>query len=108
MLHGGQGPGGRVGGERGNVMVVGDDDQCLAEGTRVRMADGSERPIEQVRVGDRVRTALGRVCQFEFMSLKRAFKIDGMSEAAIHEIIPDRPVSKKSAKKPAGSSGDPT
>jgi hypothetical protein len=65
-------------------------------------------PAANVALLERVRTALGRVCQFELMSLKRAFKIDGMSEAAIHEIIPDRPVSKKSAKKPGGSSGDPT
>ncbi|GJG87587.1 hypothetical protein tb265_27680 [Gemmatimonadetes bacterium T265] len=48
-----------MGGERGNVMVVGDDDQCLAAGTRVTMADGAERAIEDVRPGDRVRTALG-------------------------------------------------
>jgi len=48
-----------MGGDQGNVMVVGDDDQCLAAGTRVTMADGTERAIEEVRAGDRVRTALG-------------------------------------------------
>lgn len=31
---------------------------CLAEGTLVRMADGSEKPIEDVAVGDTVLTAL--------------------------------------------------
>ena len=42
-----------------NVTVVGDDDQCLVEGTLVTMADGSTRPIEQVRVGDSVRSGYG-------------------------------------------------
>lgn len=36
---------------------------CLAEGTMVRMADGSEEPIEEIRVGDKVMGAdrLGNV-----------------------------------------------
>src|SRR3546814_20367907 len=29
-----------------NICVVGDDDQCLAAGTQVTLADGSTRPIE--------------------------------------------------------------
>src|SRR5207248_7236875 len=45
--------------ERRNVMVVGDDAQCLAEGTPVTMADGSQRPIEHVRVGDSVLSNYG-------------------------------------------------
>jgi DNA helicase-2/ATP-dependent DNA helicase PcrA len=51
------------GGEEGpghrNLMVVGDDAQCLMEGTAVTMADGTTRPIEQVRVGDQVRSGYG-------------------------------------------------
>ena len=35
-------------GEHRNLMVVGDDAQCLVEGTLVTMADGSRRPIERV------------------------------------------------------------
>jgi predicted phage terminase large subunit-like protein len=35
------------------------DDQCLAEGTLIRMADGSRRPIETVVVGDVVATPIG-------------------------------------------------
>ena len=35
--------------EHRNVMVVGDTDQCLVEGTQITMGDGSHRPIEQVR-----------------------------------------------------------
>ena len=42
-----------------NLCVVGDDDQCLVEGTPVTMADGSERPIEQIRIGDEVLSCYG-------------------------------------------------
>jgi superfamily I DNA/RNA helicase len=45
--------------ERRNLMVVGDDAQCLVAGTQVTMADGSLRAIEDVRVGDFVRSGLG-------------------------------------------------
>src|ERR1700743_4033903 len=44
-------------GEHRNLMVVGDDAQCLVEGTRVTMADGSQRPIENVEAGDQVLSA---------------------------------------------------
>ncbi len=42
-----------------NICCVGDDDQCLAQGTRIRMADGSEKAIEDVLVGDAVLSAQG-------------------------------------------------
>ncbi len=42
-----------------NLAVVGDPDQCLLEGTLITMADGTERPIEQVRPGDRVLSNYG-------------------------------------------------
>jgi DNA helicase II / ATP-dependent DNA helicase PcrA len=45
--------------EHGNLMVVGDEDQCLVEGTPVKMGDGSERPIEQVAEGDLVMSCHG-------------------------------------------------
>ncbi|HTX10923.1 MAG TPA: UvrD-helicase domain-containing protein [Solirubrobacteraceae bacterium] len=45
--------------ERRNLMVVGDDAQCLVAGTLVTMADGSRRAIEDVRVGDRVLSGHG-------------------------------------------------
>ena len=45
--------------ERRNLMVVGDDAQCLIAGTLVTMADGSRRPIEEVAVGDNVLSAWG-------------------------------------------------
>ncbi len=46
-------------GEDRNLMVVGDDDQCLVKGTPVTMADGKTKPIEQVQVGDSVRACHG-------------------------------------------------
>jgi DNA helicase-2/ATP-dependent DNA helicase PcrA len=42
-----------------NICAVGDDDQCLLEGTPVTMADGSQRPIEAIVPGDRVLSAYG-------------------------------------------------
>ncbi|MEA2292550.1 MAG: ATP-dependent helicase UvrD/PcrA, partial [Solirubrobacteraceae bacterium] len=41
-------------GEDRNIMVVGDDDQCLVRGTPVTMGDGSVKPIELVEEGDEV------------------------------------------------------
>ena len=45
--------------EHRNLAVVGDDDQCLIEGTPVTMADGTTKPIEQIRVGDEVLSSFG-------------------------------------------------
>jgi DNA helicase-2/ATP-dependent DNA helicase PcrA len=37
-----------------NICCVGDDDQCLAAGTPVTLADGSQRPIQAIQAGDMV------------------------------------------------------
>ena len=37
-----------------NICAVGDDDQCLVAGTRITMADGTQRAIEDVVAGDSV------------------------------------------------------
>jgi DNA helicase-2/ATP-dependent DNA helicase PcrA len=42
-----------------NLAVVGDDSQCLVEGTPIRMGDGSLRPIEDVSVGEEVMSCYG-------------------------------------------------
>jgi DNA helicase II / ATP-dependent DNA helicase PcrA len=41
-------------GPEGMPFVVGDDDQCLAAGTQVTMADGAKRAIESIVAGDLV------------------------------------------------------
>jgi superfamily I DNA/RNA helicase len=45
--------------EHRNIMVVGDDAQCVVEGTLVTMADGSQRRIETMAPGDQVLSAYG-------------------------------------------------
>ena len=45
--------------EHRNLAVVGDDAQCLVAGTRVTMADGSLRAIEDVDAGDEVLSCYG-------------------------------------------------
>ncbi len=42
-----------------NLAVVGDDSQCLVEGTSVTMGDGSTQPIEDVQAGDEVLSCFG-------------------------------------------------
>src|SRR5207244_13110146 len=44
-----------------NVCAVGDPDQCLVAGTLVTMADGTTKPIEQIRRGDEVLSCLGKI-----------------------------------------------
>jgi hypothetical protein len=78
--------------------------------------DAAATPAANVALLERVRTALGRIAQFEIANLKRSYKNEGMSEAAIHGIIPDRPAAKKVAKKadapapakPEAPKADPT
>ena len=44
---------------RKNICCVGDDDQCVAAGTNVTMADGSTRVIEDIRPGDTILSCYG-------------------------------------------------
>jgi superfamily I DNA/RNA helicase len=46
-------------GEERNLMVVGDPDQCLIQGTLITMGDGTRRPIERIRAGDEVTSGYG-------------------------------------------------
>ncbi len=43
----------------GNICCVGDDDQCVPAGTLITMEDRSVRPVESIRVGDRVLSSVG-------------------------------------------------
>src|SRR5580765_4877539 len=45
--------------EHKNLCAVGDPDQCLAEGTLITMGDGSVKAIQDVEVGDEVRSSYG-------------------------------------------------
>ena len=42
-----------------NICVVGDTDQCLIKGTKVRMADGRNVPIEKIKKGDMILSNFG-------------------------------------------------
>ncbi len=62
--------------------------------------DAAAAPTANVMLLERTLTAMARVVQFELANLKRLYKIDGLSEAEIHVIIPDRPVAKKTQNTP--------
>jgi superfamily I DNA/RNA helicase len=49
----------QLAGKHGNLMAVGDPDQCLVAGSMVTMADGSRKAIEEIRVGDQVLSCYG-------------------------------------------------
>jgi DNA helicase-2/ATP-dependent DNA helicase PcrA len=67
-------------GEHRNLAVVGDDAQCLVEGTVVTMGDGSLRPIEQVDVGDEVLSGYGSgdFRAARVLAVHRAQRTDGI------------------------------
>jgi len=46
--------------EHRNLCCVGDDDQCVAADTPVRMADGTEKPVQDIRENDWVLSNYGR------------------------------------------------
>src|ERR1035437_931401 len=68
-------------GEHRNLMVVGDDAQCLVEGTPVTMADGATRPIEQVRPGDSVLSGYGSgdFRPAQVLNVHRSLRTDGIA-----------------------------
>ena len=68
-------------GEHRNLMVVGDDAQCLVEGTAVTLADGTRRPIETIVPGDRVLSAYGGgdFRASEVLAVHRAERVDGIA-----------------------------
>src|SRR3954470_21405567 len=66
-------------GEHRNLAVVGDDDQCLVEGTLITMGDGSRRPIEEVAEGDEVLSCYGSG-DFRPARVTAAFRADDRTE----------------------------
>ena len=69
-----------IAGEHRNLTVVGDEDQCLVEGTRIALADGSEKLIEELQVDDEVLSCYGSA---EF----RAARVTGVFKALEREGI---------------------
>jgi superfamily I DNA/RNA helicase len=68
-------------GEHRNLMVVGDDAQCLVEGTPVTMADGSRRAIETISAGEHVMSAYGSgdFRGAEVLAMNRSERRDGIA-----------------------------
>jgi len=62
-----------------NICCVGDEDQCVAEGSAILMADGARRPVEQLAVGDQVLSGYG------------SGDFRAATVAAIHRSRPSRP-----------------
>ena len=46
-------------GDTGSIFAVGDDDQCLAVGTKITMGDGSKKRIEAIQPGELVLSSYG-------------------------------------------------
>ena len=65
-----------------NLAVVGDDSQCLVEGTLITMADGTHRPIEEVWAGDLVLAAYGSG-DFRPALVTRRHEADGRQGVAV-------------------------
>lgn len=78
--------------------------EIAAEADELEKAvEASQLTSEKVNVFARVRTALGKVLHAELSNLKRAYKIEGFSEAEIHTVIPDRPSKTKKGGNDGGS-----
>ncbi|MCS3903202.1 DNA helicase-2/ATP-dependent DNA helicase PcrA [Methylohalomonas lacus] len=60
-------------GDTGSLFAVGDDDQCLAAGTEVAMADGSSKAIESIQAGEQVLSSYGRG-EFRSATVTERFK----------------------------------
>ncbi len=65
-----------------NVCAVGDPDQCLVAGTMITMADGSVKPIEEVRKGDEVLSCYGSG-EFRPATVMRAYRSTRRNGVAI-------------------------
>jgi hypothetical protein len=67
-------------------------DQISAAGAQLRSKVEAAAPARrQVTHLSRMQTAIARTGQIQLALLKRQYRADGMSEAEIHRVIPDRP-----------------
>ncbi len=60
-------------GDSGVLFAVGDDDQCVVKGTKIRMADGTEKAVERVQMGDQVLSCYGSG-DFRAATVSRVFR----------------------------------
>ncbi len=60
-------------GDSGTIFCVGDDDQCVVKGTKIRMADGTEKAVEKIQPGDAVLSCYGRG-DFRAAPVSRVFR----------------------------------
>jgi DNA helicase-2/ATP-dependent DNA helicase PcrA len=60
-------------GDTGIVFCVGDDDQCVVQGTPILMADGTQKPVEEVQPGDAVLSCYGQA-DFRAATVSRVFR----------------------------------
>jgi len=49
----------QLAGKDNAIFAVGDDDQCVVAGTEVMMADGTVKPVQEIRVGSIVKSCVG-------------------------------------------------
>ncbi|MSQ84027.1 MAG: hypothetical protein EXR77_14280 [Myxococcales bacterium] len=57
-----------------------------------QLLDAVRKPRQRLDLALRMETAVARSAQVALSRCKKAWKADGHTEAAIHEVIPDRPV----------------
>lgn len=69
--------------------------------------DAARKPRSKAKLYDRMLTAVARSAHFELAKLKRYWKSEGLSEADIHAVIPDRPRSYGVGPNPGPSPADP-
>ncbi len=76
--------------DRASATAVAD----AVDAARTRLAakvDASREPRAQRGLTERTRAALARSAAIELAAYKRMLKASGVSESAIHDVIPDRP-----------------
>jgi hypothetical protein len=67
-----------------------------AEALRKR-AEATRKPAARVKLLSAMQVSVARYAQTELSNLKRRYKSEGLSEADIHAVIPDRPRAKAAA-----------
>jgi hypothetical protein len=71
-----------------------------------KVLDQSAVPRARLQLLDRAKTALAQSSQIGLSHLKRLYRAEGLSEAEIHTVIPDRPRKRPSAA-PAAAPNSP-